>query len=100
MVSQAELISKGYHSLIPGLISVFLEMVWVSLTVFNTGIRTKLDHILAFSTGCCVIIPFIRKFYFFIYFLVMYNSQDCRNEAFQMFSSVYFYLIKGMYIPI
>ena len=28
-VSQAELISKGYHSLVPGLISIFLETVWV-----------------------------------------------------------------------
>ena len=31
MVSQAELISKGYHSLVPGLISIFLETVWVPL---------------------------------------------------------------------
>ena len=31
MVSQAELIWKGYHSLVPGLISIFLETVWVSL---------------------------------------------------------------------
>ena len=33
MVSQAELISKGYHSLVPGLISIFLQMVWVPLSV-------------------------------------------------------------------
>ena len=32
MVSQAELISNGYHSLVPGLISIFLETVWVPLT--------------------------------------------------------------------
>ena len=25
--------SKGYHSLVPGLISIFLEMVWVPLIV-------------------------------------------------------------------
>ena len=31
MVSQAELISNGYHSLVPGLISTFLETVWVPL---------------------------------------------------------------------
>ena len=31
MVSQAESISKGYHSLVPGLISIFLETVWVPL---------------------------------------------------------------------
>ena len=28
---QAELISKGYYSLVPGLISIFLETVWVPL---------------------------------------------------------------------
>ena len=32
MVSQAENNSKGYHSLVPGLISNFLEMVWVPST--------------------------------------------------------------------
>ena len=26
--------SKGYHSLVPGLISIFLEMVWVPLIGF------------------------------------------------------------------
>ena len=31
MVSQAELISKGYHSLVPGLISIVLETVWAPL---------------------------------------------------------------------
>ena len=31
MVSQAELILKGYYSLVPGLISIFLETVWVPL---------------------------------------------------------------------
>ena len=31
MVSQAELISKGYHFSGPGLISIFLETVWVPL---------------------------------------------------------------------
>ena len=31
MVSQAELISKRYHSLVSGLISIFLETVWVPL---------------------------------------------------------------------
>ena len=35
MVPQAELISKGYLSLIPGLISIFLEMVWFSLTNYS-----------------------------------------------------------------
>ena len=25
--------SKGYHSLVPGLITIFLEMVWVPLTL-------------------------------------------------------------------
>ena len=33
MVSQAELISKGYHSLVPGIISVSLETVWVPLSI-------------------------------------------------------------------
>ena len=28
--------SKGYHSLVPGLISVFIEMVWVPLTLTLT----------------------------------------------------------------
>ena len=32
LVSTAELISKGYHSLVPGLISIFLEKIWVPLT--------------------------------------------------------------------
>ena len=27
--SQAELISKGYYPLVPGLVSIFLQMVWV-----------------------------------------------------------------------
>ena len=27
--------SKGYHSLVPGLISIFLEMVWVPLNMIN-----------------------------------------------------------------
>ena len=35
MVLQEELISIGYPSLVPGLISIFLETVWVPL-MFNT----------------------------------------------------------------
>ena len=35
MVSQAELISKGYHSLVHGLISIFLETVWVPLMLLK-----------------------------------------------------------------
>ena len=31
MVSQAEIILNGYHSSVPGLISICLEMVWVPL---------------------------------------------------------------------
>ena len=31
MVSQAELIYKSYYSLVHGIISIFLEMVWVPL---------------------------------------------------------------------
>ena len=31
--------SKGYHSLVPGLISIFSEMVWVPL---NVVIKVKL----------------------------------------------------------
>ena len=33
MVSTTELISKVYYSLVPGLISIFLNMVWVPLIV-------------------------------------------------------------------
>ena len=33
MVSQAEFISKGYHSLVPGIISISLETVWVPLSL-------------------------------------------------------------------
>ena len=32
MVSQAELISKGYHSLVPGLISIFFIDVCIPLS--------------------------------------------------------------------
>ena len=32
MVSQAELISRGYQSLVSGLISILLETVWVPLS--------------------------------------------------------------------
>ena len=35
MASQAELISKGYHSLVPSLISILLETVWVPLISCN-----------------------------------------------------------------
>ena len=35
MVSQREMISKGYHALVPGLISVFLETVWVPLKIYS-----------------------------------------------------------------
>ena len=38
MVSQAELISKGYHSLVPCLISILLEMVWVPLSKISINI--------------------------------------------------------------
>ena len=38
MVSLAELISKGYHSLVPGLISISLETVWVPLKMYFYGI--------------------------------------------------------------
>ena len=31
MVSQSEMISTGFHSLVPGLISIFLATVWVTL---------------------------------------------------------------------
>ena len=42
MVPQAELISKGYHSLVPGLISIFLEMVWVpSISHLRTTSQEK-----------------------------------------------------------
>ena len=33
MVSQAELFLRGYHPLVRGLISIFLETVWVPLIV-------------------------------------------------------------------
>ena len=36
MVSQAQLISKGYPSLISGLVPILLEMVWVPLTELHT----------------------------------------------------------------
>ena len=29
--------SKGYHSLVPGLISIILEMVWIPFTIPFTG---------------------------------------------------------------
>ena len=38
MVSQAELISKGYNSLVAGLISISLEKVWVPLILCDLGI--------------------------------------------------------------
>ena len=31
MVSQAQLISKGSHSLFPGIIPIFVEKIWVPL---------------------------------------------------------------------
>ena len=47
MVLLAELISKGYYSLVPGLTSIFLEMVWVHLRnifkdIFKHKIRDRL----------------------------------------------------------
>ena len=47
MVLQAKLISKGYHSLDPGLISIFLETVWVPLR--NTLRTLDLNNELAKS---------------------------------------------------
>ena len=35
--------SKGYHSLVPSLISIFLEMVWVPLTL-KKKISHSLEH--------------------------------------------------------
>ena len=35
--------SKGYHSLVPGLISIFLEMVWFPLTL-KKKISHSLEH--------------------------------------------------------
>ena len=49
MVSQAELISKGYHSLVPGLISVFLETVWVP------SVQTLVSLFLTFSSILSVV---------------------------------------------
>ena len=57
MVSQAELISKGYRSLVSGLTSIFLEKVWIPLKddrlgFFYTGLEFRqlgqylTDHIL------------------------------------------------------
>ena len=42
MVSQAELISKGYHSLVPSLISFFLETVWVPLMLIKKKITSEI----------------------------------------------------------
>ena len=46
MVLQAELISQGYHSLVPGIISIFLENVWVPLK----NLRLKIND-LNFNTN-------------------------------------------------
>ena len=40
VVSRADMISKGYHSLVPGLISMFLETVWVPLKLLNYSKNT------------------------------------------------------------
>ena len=44
MVSQAEVISKGYHSLVPSLISICLGAVWVPLMMYiNMNPYTQLQ---------------------------------------------------------
>ena len=49
--------SKGYHSLVPGLISIFLETVWVPLIVM-LGLNSAPQRLiyfenLAVKSACC-----------------------------------------------
>ena len=50
------MISNGYHSLVPGFISIFLETVWVPLTgVCLTRFNSIIINIKIFSHLCWVI---------------------------------------------
>ena len=57
MISQAELISKSYHYLVPGIISKFLEKVWVPLTE-EIAVGCLL---LTSPVGFCRLVYLIRK---------------------------------------
>ena len=64
MVSQEELISKVFHSLVPGLISIFLETVWVPLSHLENAVMKiyilALGHAKKLKLSSCVHLPSIH----------------------------------------